>query len=85
MKLQDQVIGLNQAMRLKGLGVKQKSLFYHHPAFDTPVFGETVTTEHGKKYKKIQVCNDKKGSASAITELTWRGHDVKPNYESQTS
>lgn len=67
MKLIDQVITLEQAKQLKELGVKQKSLFYHHPAFDVPVFGETWTTEHGKQYKKTQVCNDKKGSASAFT------------------
>lgn len=67
MKLQDQVIGLNQAIRLKLLGVIQKSLFYHHPAFDKPVFGETWTTQTGKQYAKTMVCNDKKGAASAFT------------------
>lgn len=67
MKLEDQVILINQAFVLKALGVVQKSLFYHHPAFDRPVFGETITTEYGKQYKKTQVCNDKKVSASAYT------------------
>jgi hypothetical protein len=67
MKIQDQVCTLEQANRLKELGVLQKSLFYHHPAFDKPVFGETVVTETGKQYKKVQVCNDKKGAAAAFT------------------
>lgn len=67
MKLQDQVCTLEQANRLKELGVRQKSLFYHHPAFEKPVFGETWTTQAGKQYKKTLVCNDKRGSTSAFT------------------
>lgn len=67
MKLEDQVIHLNKSCLLKTLGIVQKSLFYHHPAFDRPVFGETITTEWGKQYKKTQVCNDKKASSSAFT------------------
>ena len=67
MRLENQVINENNAAMLKTLGVIQKSLFYHHPAFDSPVFGETVTTEWGKQYKKTQGCNDKKASLSAFT------------------
>lgn len=67
MKLQDQCCTIEQAKLLKSLGVTQKSLFYHHPNFDRPVFGETVITESGKQYRKIQVCNDKKASFSAFT------------------
>lgn len=67
MKLEDQVLKPSQAARLKILGVAQKSLFYHHLAFDKPVFGETITTEWGKQYKKTQVCNDKKAASSAFT------------------
>lgn len=72
MILEDQVIGLNKSLILKTLGITQKSLFYHHPAFDQPVFGETMTTEWGKQYKKTQVCNDKKAASSAftVTELS---------------
>ena len=87
MKLIDQVIGHNQALRFKALGVMQKSLFYHHPAFDKPVFGETWTTEHGKQYKKVQVCNDKKGSASAFTvaELGVMLPDYYPSWRFKVS
>lgn len=67
MQIQEQVISYNKACMLKGFGIAQKSLFYHHPAFDRPVFGETVTTEWGKQYKKTQVCNDKKAAQSAFT------------------
>lgn len=67
MKLQDQVCTLEQAKRLKDLGVKQKSLFYWHPSFEPPVFGEKWTTVAGKQYQKSLVCNDKKGSASAFS------------------
>lgn len=67
MKLEDQVCTQEQAKKIKELGVIQKSLFYHHPAFERPVFGEEWTTEAGKQYKKTLVCNDKRGSASAFT------------------
>jgi len=69
MKIENQVCDLSQAMVLKTFGVLQKSLFYHHLSFDRPVFGETPVTETGKQYKKTQVCNDKKGAASAYTVL----------------
>lgn len=67
MKLEDQCANKVQAEKIKELGILQKSLFYHHPNFDRPVFGETWTTETGKTYKKTLVCNDKKGSSAAFT------------------
>ena len=78
MKLEDQVCTVTQAFTLKALGVIQKSIFYHHRASERPLFGETVVTEFGKQYKKVQVCNDKKGAASAFTvaELS----QMLPNY-----
>jgi hypothetical protein len=67
MKLEEQVCTMEQAVKLKTLGIPQKSLFYWHPAFERPVFGETWTTQTGKQYAKTMVCNDKKGSSSAFT------------------
>jgi hypothetical protein len=67
MKLSEQCCTLDQAKRLKELGVIQKSLFYHHPNFDKPVFGEEWTTKSGTQYSRVMVCNDKKGSHSAYT------------------
>jgi len=67
MNIESQVCSLEQAKKLKDLGVSQKSIFYWHPNFDNPVFGEQWTTVAGKQYKKTQVCNDKNGSYSAFT------------------
>jgi len=67
MRIETQVCSLEQSKRLKELGVEQKSVFYFHPAFDKPVFGEVVTTVTGKQYKKTQVCNDKGGANAAFT------------------
>ena len=67
MKLENQVCTKEQAQKLKDLGVAQKSIFYHHPNFERPVFGEQVTTVFGKVYKKTQVCNDKNAACSAFT------------------
>jgi|SRR5688572_20908509 len=67
MKLEYQCCNLKQAKLLRSLGIIQKSLFYHHPAFERPVFGNLWVTETGKQYKKVQVCNDKKSAASAFT------------------
>jgi len=67
MKLENQVCSPNQAAVLKSFGILQKSLFYYHPAFESPVFGETWTTATGTQYKKTKVCNDKNRAASAFT------------------
>lgn len=67
MKLEDQCCTKEQAERLKKLGVIQKSLFYYHPAFQRPTFGETWVTKWGTQYKKTLVCNDKNASASSFT------------------
>ena len=67
MKLENQVSSKEQSKKLKELGVIQKSLFYWHPNFDRPVFGEKVTTKSGSQYKKTQVCNDKNVATSAFT------------------
>lgn len=72
MDIIEQVCSLEQAKELKALGVIQKSLFYHHPQFDKPVFGETRITKHeqsGNAHSttSLCVCNDKKDSYSAYT------------------
>ena len=66
MILENQVCSKKNSLRLKELGITQRSLFYYHPSFERPVFGTEWTTMHGKTYKKTQVCNDK-ASASAFT------------------
>lgn len=65
MKLENQVCTLQQAKRLRELGITQKSLFYHHPLFGKPVFGET-RLNFTKPHRKL-VCNDKENSFSAFT------------------
>lgn len=68
MQLQHQVCTPEQAQKLKALGVAQKSLFYYHPAFDRPVFGETKTPgSFFGEIKRGSVCNDKENAYSAFT------------------
>jgi hypothetical protein len=67
MKLQDQVCTINQAKRLKELGVFQESLFYHHPKFETPALGEASVKKHGTQYKVTQVKKDTAVALSAFT------------------
>lgn len=67
MKLQDQVCTLEQAKRLKELGVRQESHFYHHPNFDMPTQGHTSVKKHGTMYKVTQVKNDIAVRLSAFT------------------
>jgi hypothetical protein len=67
MKLQDQVITLDQAKRLKELGVKQESHFYHHPNFEEPTPGRTSVKKHGTMYKVTQVKNDLAVTLSAFS------------------
>jgi hypothetical protein len=67
MILENQVCTIEQAKKLKELGVIQKSLFYWHPKFERPVFGETSVKKHGKQYTVTQVCNDKEVAVSAFT------------------
>lgn len=67
MKLENQVCTSTQSIRLKELGVIQKSLFYHHKDFKRPVFGEYYTGKYDKHDMEIQVCNDKENAVSAYT------------------
>lgn len=60
MKLEQQCCSLQQAKRLKELGVKQKSLFYWHERHQRPQFGERITDG-------VMVCNDKQNAYSAFT------------------
>lgn len=62
MKLLYQCCTLEQAKRLRELGVIQKSLFYWHNYFKVPVFGEAHAPDAG-----TSVCNDKQNTASAYT------------------
>jgi hypothetical protein len=65
MTIQQQCCTPTQGERLKELGVKQKSLFYWHPYFKVPVFGESFAPH--PNFVKIQVCNDKANAYSAFT------------------
>jgi hypothetical protein len=59
MNIKDQVIGLEQAQRLKELGIKQESVFYYHPSFSEFVLGGKWVTKTGAQYKIILIKQDK--------------------------
>lgn len=67
MKLIDQCCAISQAKRLKELGVRQDSYFYHHPNFETPAPGHTSVKKYGTQYKVTQVKNDAAVTLSAFT------------------
>lgn len=77
MKLEDQVCTVPQAARLKALGISQKALFYHHPLFGGPAFGERVITTPGSL---TMVCNDKEFAFAAFT-VAELGIMLPPGYD----
>lgn len=60
MKIEKQVCTLEQAKRLKELGVNQKSLFYFHQEYQRPMFGQTINGS-------TQICNQKDLAISAFS------------------
>lgn len=63
MTIENQCCNLQQAKRLKELGVAQEAVFYWHPSIGYPVLGGRLVTKTGYQYSKIPIKDDKQTAA----------------------
>lgn len=66
MKIENQVCTLEQAKRLKELGIRQKSIFYYHDKIKR--IDERIKPNWGNsEFAGVQICNQKSLTQSAYT------------------